>query len=105
MGHFYILKKKKLVRLVAMIMTMAMLLSTGIAQVFAEDTTETQVRNSQIVSALRQAENYKDELGLENVNFSAIAVANPIKTYTVISSGLQEDGFFRRIRGSYYVQS
>ena len=98
-GAFFCAEKEKLVRLVAMIMTIAMLLSTGIAQVFAEDTTETQVRNSQIVSALRQAENYKDELGLENVNFSAITVANPIKTY------YEEDGYFRRIRGSYYVQS
>lgn len=83
-------KRTKLFRMVAVVLTISVLLSTGIAHAFAEDLTSVTVRNSQIVSALRSAENYKGDLGLSDVDFSDITVANPLQTYYYTDSGLDE---------------
>lgn len=84
------LKHKNLFRMVAAVLTISILMSTGIAYAFAEDLTSVKVRNSQIVSALRSAESYKEDLGLSDIDFSDITVANPLQTYYYTDSGLEE---------------
>lgn len=91
-------RKKNYVRVLSIILTLSILLSTGIAYAFAEDLTSAKMRNSQIVSATSVG--YTPKMTRYSTYYGC---AVPDATSGGYVYYCASDGWFRRLRTSYRV--
>lgn len=76
-------------RLICLILSL--IIATQISTVASAENTVLTPYITKIVTALRAAEYIKNDLGLSQVDFSDISVANPLTTYEYTSAGFEEN--------------